>query len=75
MPSIPWAQLLKVDAAVHDKMFAPEVDDAGVLGGADDSGDDAEPPTADELALESNIRVPFPHEHSMQFSTRAHPRI
>ena len=65
VPATSWVQLLKVDTAVHDRMFPPAIADGGVLGGADESGDEAEPPTMDELALDANMRVPFPHEHNM----------
>ena len=55
---------MKVEKAVHDKMFLPET--SSLTLGIDDSGDEAQPPTADELALDNNMLVPFPHEHSMQ---------
>ena len=63
VPSIPWPQLMKVTQAVHEKMFGSENQRAPLT--ADDSGDD-EQATADELMLEHDTVVPFPHEHSMQ---------
>ena len=58
--AISWAHMMKVHRKVHDKMFPRETGPCGCFGG--DSDDDHEPPTAEELALEDDVLVPFPHE-------------
>ena len=63
VPSMPWPARMKVPQAVADKMF----EGATVrppLAAEDDIPD--EMPTADELSLEKEMVVLFPHEHSMQ---------
>ena len=64
--SIPLPQMMKVDKKVHDKMlihdkmFPEETDPRVCFVG--DSDEDNDEPTAEELALEDDVYVPFPHE-------------
>ena len=59
--AISWPQMMKVDKKVHDRMFPHKTGHycRRVFG---DSDDDHEPPTAEELELEGEVLVPFPHE-------------
>ena len=58
--AISWPQMMKVDKKVHDKMFPPETGPRVCF--VDDSDEDNDEPTAEELALEDDVHVPFPHE-------------
>ena len=63
VPSIPWPARMKVPQAVAEKFF----EGATVQTRLTDEHDiPEEMPTADELTLEKEMVVPFPHEHSMQ---------
>ena len=64
IPSIAWPQLMKVSKVVHDKMFILDEAIHATLIVDHESCED--PPTTDELALDMDYVVPFPHEHSMQ---------
>ena len=61
----PFAQMLKVTKACHDKLFLPATGGQATLAtDAADSDDEKQPPTTDELMLENDMLVPFPHELS-----------
>jgi len=62
--AIPFAQMMKVSKATHEKMFLPTTGGQATL--AADSDDEAQPPTTDELTLENDMLVPFPHELSKE---------
>ena len=62
--AIPFAQMMKVPKATHDKMFLPDKGGHATL--AADSDDEAQPPTTDELTLDNDMLVPFPHELSKE---------
>jgi len=64
VPSIRWSQLMKLPKATADKMFV-ERENRPVL--ADDASDgEYELATSDEIALDKDFVIPYPHEHNMQ---------
>ena len=63
VPSVPWQARLKVTQAVAEKMFEG-ADQRPPL--TDEHDIPEEMPTADEVTLDKDMVVLFPHEHSMQ---------
>ena len=63
VPAIPFGQLMKVPQAVADKMFI-EKEVTALVDGDDDV--EMSGATSDELALDQDMAIPFPHEHHYQ---------